>query len=417
MSALSLAACSGSGSESSPDDELTIWWFEPADSAQGKSWTETLDAFEAKHPDVTVNFELKTWDQLQKSGQMILNSNEAPDILEYPKGNATAGAVAKAGLLTDLTDIAESEGWTDVLPLSLLNVGMYDERGLMGNGALYGVPTYAEYVSVFYNRDILGDAGFEAPTTMDEFEMQLEYFSDQGVTPLALGGSDYPIVHLVYELALSQADQDWVSDFQFFTGDVDFQDDAWTYAADTVANWKSKGYIGADATGIDAEGAGAAFKTGVSPYFVSGSWWAGDFDANVTFDWGTFPFPGSGLTSGSGGNIWVVPSNSTNKDLAYEFINDLLATDSQTALANYGGVAVAADPEQVTSEVGKLAAADLAAILENDGLSYYSDWPIPGYYDVWLAQSQGLLTGSVTTDEFLRNVGDFYELGKSDLGL
>jgi raffinose/stachyose/melibiose transport system substrate-binding protein len=417
VSALALSACAGSGGAGS-DDELTVWWFEPTDSAQSKAWTETLEAFEAKHPDVTVNFELKTWDQLQKSGQMILNSNEAPDILEYPKGNATAGAVAKAGLLTDLTEVAETQGWTDTLPPSLLNVGTYDEQGLMGAGALYGVPTYAEYVSVFYNEDMLSEAGFETPTTVEEFETQLAHFTDQGITPLALGASDYPIVHLVYALALSQADQNWVSNFQFFDGDVDFHDDAWTYAAETIAEWKDKGYIGADATGIDAEGAGAAFKAGTSPYFVSGSWWTGDFDTNIdSFEWGTFPFPGSGLSSGSGGNIWVVPTNSTQKDLAYEFISDLLSADAQTAVANYGGVAVAPDLAQVTNEVGKIAAADLAAILEQDGLSYYSDWPVAGYYDVWLAQSQGLLTNTVTPEQFLDTVGGFYDQGKADLGL
>src|SRR5690606_19851534 len=115
---------------------------------------------------------------------------------------------------------------------------------------------------------------------------------------------------------------------------------------------------------------------------------------------------------------WVVPTNSTQKDLAYEWIDALLAPDSQTALANFGGVPVVA-PElsQVTDEVGKLATGDMAKIVENNDLAYYPDWPIAGFYDVWLAQSQALLTGTETADEYLDNVGDFYEQGKSDLGL
>ena len=37
---------------------------------------------------------------------MIINSDEGPDIMEYNKGNATAGLLASQGLLTDLTDEA-----------------------------------------------------------------------------------------------------------------------------------------------------------------------------------------------------------------------------------------------------------------------------------------------------------------------
>ena len=38
---------------------------------------------------------------------MILNSDEGPDIMEYNKGNATAGLLSTQGLLTDLTDEAD----------------------------------------------------------------------------------------------------------------------------------------------------------------------------------------------------------------------------------------------------------------------------------------------------------------------
>ena len=34
---------------------------------------------------------------------MIINSDEGPDIMEYNKGNATAGLLSSQGLLTDLT--------------------------------------------------------------------------------------------------------------------------------------------------------------------------------------------------------------------------------------------------------------------------------------------------------------------------
>ncbi len=72
----------------------------------GISWDGVLKDFQAAHPDVDVQFELKTFDQIQQTAQMILNSPDAPDVLEINKGNATAGLYAKQGLLTDITDIA-----------------------------------------------------------------------------------------------------------------------------------------------------------------------------------------------------------------------------------------------------------------------------------------------------------------------
>lgn len=412
-----LAACgSGGGGQSGDANTMRIWWYEPIDSAQNISWTRTLEQFKEAHPDVKVEFELKTWEQLQKAGQMVLNSDDAPDILEYPKGNATTGAVAKAGLLTDMTEVAEERGWTDIVSPGLMAVGVYED-GIMGSGGIYGVPTYGEYASWFYNKDMLAERGFEPPTTVAELEEQLAAFQAEGITPLALGGAGYPIVHLVHGLALTEGDREWIDNFTFLTGDPSMLDGPWTFGAEKTAEWADKGYIGADATGIDAEGAGAMFKNGTAPYFFSGSWWLGDFDKNIEgFEWSTFPNPGPGYTPGSGGNVWVVPANAPNKDLAYEFIDMLLSTEAQTDLANEGGVAVAADMTEVTNPIGQLGNGDMQRLIDEDLLGYNADWPVPGFYDVWLAQCQALITGGATPEQFLTTLNDFYQAGKQEMG-
>ncbi|HWF79538.1 MAG TPA: extracellular solute-binding protein, partial [Streptosporangiaceae bacterium] len=99
-----LTACSGGGSGSASSGKvLTLWEYEAADSAMGLAWRQAVKDFQAAHPGVTVKVQTKTFEQLQKSAPMVLNSSNAPDILEYNKGNATAGLLAKQGLLTDLT--------------------------------------------------------------------------------------------------------------------------------------------------------------------------------------------------------------------------------------------------------------------------------------------------------------------------
>jgi raffinose/stachyose/melibiose transport system substrate-binding protein len=59
--------------------------------------------------------------------------------MEYNKGNATAGLLASQGLLSDLTEQAQSRGWADK-STSLQTTARYDERGVMGSGNWYGVP-------------------------------------------------------------------------------------------------------------------------------------------------------------------------------------------------------------------------------------------------------------------------------------
>ena len=101
-----------------------------------------------------MKFEEKSFEQIQQNAQMILNSDSAPDILEYNKGNATAGLLSKQGLLTDLTDEATKRGWDKALSPSLQTTAKYDDDGIMGSGKFFGIPNYGEYVMVYYNKDL-----------------------------------------------------------------------------------------------------------------------------------------------------------------------------------------------------------------------------------------------------------------------
>ena len=91
--------------------DTRLWHYEGPDSAMGVAWNEAIKEFEATHPGVKVKFEEKGFEQIQKTAPMVLNSSDAPDLMEYNKGNATAGLLSKQGLLTDLTAEATKRGW------------------------------------------------------------------------------------------------------------------------------------------------------------------------------------------------------------------------------------------------------------------------------------------------------------------
>jgi raffinose/stachyose/melibiose transport system substrate-binding protein len=287
----------------------------------------------------------------------------------------------------------------------------------MGGDRWFGVPNYAEYVMVYYNRDLFARHGIPVPGTFDELVAAMDAFVAEGVTPLAVGGKEYPAQQLLYQLALSRADSEWVGNLQQYEGDVDFHDEAWTYGAETFADWVDAGYISKDAAGIDAESMGVAFMSGKFPLMVSGSWWYGRVRSTVKdFAWDTMLFPGSDLTLGSSGNLWVVPEGSENKDLAYDFIDITMKKANQELLGNSGGIPVAADPAAITDEKSKTLIDNYQALVDRDGLAYYPDWPVPGYYDVLVSATQKLINGTASPHEVLDELAGPYEENLANVG-
>ncbi|GAA1614088.1 extracellular solute-binding protein [Kribbella sancticallisti] len=419
--ALVLAGCSG-GDDSGGDaggtgtGTLKLWHYESANGAMGKAWDRAIEVFKTEHPGVTVEFERKAFEQIQQNASMILASDQAPDLMEYNKGNATAGLLSSKGLLTDLSDEVASRGWDKALSPSLQTTAKYDEKGVMGTGNWFGIPNYGEYVMVYYNKALFQQYGVTVPKTLDEFTAAMDKFVAKKVTPLGMAGAEYPAGQLYYELALSKADRSFVDNYQLYKGSVDFTADPLKYGADTFRDWVQKGYISKQSASLKAEDMGTAFIAGKTPMIVSGSWWYGRFASEIKkFEWGTFLFPGNKLNAGSSGNLWVVPEQSKNKKLAYDFIDITMRPEIQTIMANNGGVPVKADLAKVTDPKNKELIANFEAITQADGLAFYPDWPVPGYYDVLVAGGQSLINGSKNPDQVLTDLGKAYDQGVQEI--
>lgn len=407
-----LASCGSSGGNAAEDGKtLRLWHYEGSDSAMGVAWKQAVTEFKKTHPGVKVEFESKGFEQIQKTASMVLNSDDAPDVMEYNKGNATAGLLAKQGLLSDLTPQVSAYGWDKLLSPSVTTTSRYSATGVMGSGKWYGIPNFGEYTMVYYNKDLFAKNHIKVPTTAAGFTSALAAFKAKGITPLADAGAEYPAQQYFYQLALTKADRDWVNAYELYQGKADFHDAAWTYAAETFADWVRKGWIAKTSSGAKAEDAGVSFIKGTAPMFFSGSWWYGRFRSENTFDWGSFLWPGSPLTLGSGGNLWVVPQHAKNKKLAYDFINITLRKSIQNTLGNHGGIPVAATPSAITDPSSKALISGFNTVSTRDGLAFYPDWPVAGFYDVLVSAVQKLLTGSASPDQVLDQLQKAYDAG------
>jgi raffinose/stachyose/melibiose transport system substrate-binding protein len=416
--ALTLSACAGLRSGAPADGKvLTLWHYEHPDSAMGIAWAEAVKEFKASHPGVTVKFEQKEFEQIRQNAGITLNAAGAPDILEYNKGNASAGLLSRQGLLTDLSREVARRGWDKKLSPDLQTTARYDTRGIMGSGAWYGIPNYAEYVTVYYNKDMFTKYGLSVPKTFAEFQSVMDTFVKAGITPLSVSGAEYPAQQIFYELALSKAARPFVDAYELYKNKVDFAGPEMSFGATTFADWVKRGYIGKDSASVKAEDMSIAFQQGRFPIVIVGSWMYGEFVNEIkNFQWGTFLFPGNKLHPGSSGNIWVVPAKAKNKNLAYDFIDITMRPEIQNLLGNSGGIPVVSDPTKITNPKNQELIANFAAIQASDGLAFYPDWPAPGYYDVLGVAVQDLITGSKTPDQVLADIAKPYNDNLASIG-
>jgi raffinose/stachyose/melibiose transport system substrate-binding protein len=388
---------------------LKLWHYESENGAMGIAWNEAIKEFEASHPDVKVVYEQKGFEQIRQTASMVLNSDEAPDVMEYNKGNATAGLLSSQGLLQDLSAEAAKRGWDKILSPSLQTTCRYSADGIMGSGKWYGVTNYGEYVMVYYNKDMFAKYNVKVPTTLGQFEAVMDTFAKKGITPMAVGAAEYPAQQIFFTLVLSKADRKFVNNYELYQGKVDFHGPEFTFGANKFVDWVKKGYISKDSTSEKAENAGLEFENGTAPIFMSGSWWYGRFMTEIkNFQWGIFLFPGNKLSLGSSGNIWVVPTKSKNKDLAYDFIDITLSPKVQTLLGNSGGIPVNADVSKITDPKVKDLISNFSSLVKNDGLAFYPDWPAAGYYDILVSDVQDLIAGAKPVSAILDNLAAGY---------
>ena len=164
---------------------FNLWYYEPPDGALGKAWAAAQTQFQSTHPGVTIHYELHTFEQMQQTAQMVLNSSSAPDLIEINKGAGNAGTFAVDGLLTDMTAEATKRGWDKILSPSILTTCEYDPKtGIMGSGNLYGVTDYGEFVMLYYNQDMFDKNGIKVPTTVDDLYAAADAFAGKRHYPL-----------------------------------------------------------------------------------------------------------------------------------------------------------------------------------------------------------------------------------------
>ncbi|UFU06357.1 ABC transporter substrate-binding protein [Ruania halotolerans] len=409
-----VAACSG-GSAEETDRTFTVLQYEDPNSAQGQGWALAMELFQEMHPDVTIDYQTTSFDAMRQNATITLGGNDVPDVVEFNKGNADGGQLASQGLLLPLTDEVAARGWDEVITGSMASFAQYDENGNAGAGEWYGIPNIGEYVTLYYNADIFAEAGIEVPQSLDELEAAMVALQDAGHTPIASSASTsqgFNQMWIWYSLVSALADREQIDDFMFLREDVDFSSGPWAEGTSIFEEWTEAGYLGADLGGLSYEQAQVSFLGGEAAMYM---WNQGAFDrirTDADFEWGYFTMPGAQHVMGSSGHLWGIPANAENVDLAYDWIDITLSDEVQNLIGENGGLPLAGDTSQISDDLVREYTAGFDQLAVEDRLSFYPDYPVPGFLDFIQTHMQTISNGNETADEYLAALQEFYDDGR-----
>jgi N,N'-diacetylchitobiose transport system substrate-binding protein len=175
--------------------KITVWLQVDAQTGWPDLVAAANQAFQAKHPGVSVDVQYQTWgDHLSKFDATLAGGN-VPDVIEM--GNTEMTKYMAAGAFANLSSqkgsFANSKNWLKGLAAS----GIY-------NGKVYGVPYYAGSRVVTYRTDLFKKAGAKVPTSLRQFTAVARRLKaknpKRGFSPVYIAGTDwYFAMSFVYD--------------------------------------------------------------------------------------------------------------------------------------------------------------------------------------------------------------------------
>jgi raffinose/stachyose/melibiose transport system substrate-binding protein len=420
------AGCGSSSDTGNDGDEVTL----TVESALGGStailaaYEELNEQFESEHPGVTVEFKAKGFDEFNNTAKLQLSSDNPPDLTQVNRGYQAMGSFVKAGLLDPLDDLADEHGWADRQSEAQLELNRFSEDGVrMGDGPLWGMSATTAWIGLLMNTALADELGISAPpSTIAELEEQMQTAKEAGEIPFQFGSASGELAAwLLSELLIAEGGPEVVQDIVFHRDGENFKSDTARWAAGKMKEWGDAGYFTPDWTAYKTDQVMANFTSGEGLFALTSSRFmplAGDPEVldNVTMV--AFPsVSGDELAAVAAGDIpWAIPSKSSNKDLAAEYVDFVTNADSAEVFAEHGAIP-SYPPKDLESAITSAgldpASADAIRngvhLLETGTPVPYVDWGAPELYPVISSSFDLLMSGSMSPDAFLGAMQDAYE--------
>ncbi|WP_377510408.1 ABC transporter substrate-binding protein [Octadecabacter sp. R77987] len=197
---LAATALVGASTAHAADLEVTHWWTSGGEAAAVSKFAEALNS-NTEH----------TWIDGAIAGSggtarpIIISRIIGGDPMAATQLNhgRQAEELIEAGLMTDLTELAEAEGWADIVNPS----GLLDSCTL--DGRIYCVPVNIHsWQWIWLSHAAYETAGVDVPTNWDEFAAAAPALREAGIQPLAMGQQGWQQSGAFGVMAIALAGQD-----------------------------------------------------------------------------------------------------------------------------------------------------------------------------------------------------------------
>ena len=417
--ALFLTGCTGGApsadqsqapQETSGPQQIRYMIGQPEDPADLELIKGDIKKFESENAGITVKLDVIPSENVRTVLQTQLRSGEGPDVFGYDTGPGFAGALAKAGLVYDLTAAYQENNWP-----------IYDfaKQRVTFDGKLVGVPSQIEEVGVFYNKDIFTKLSIAQPQSIADLQAAMEKIKGSDVIPMVVSDKEgWQGGHLL-SISLSSAVGSQTMD-QLINGEKSWNSPEVIDSLRVWHDFQKAGYLNPSPTAVTYDNGNALFYTGKAAMNPTGSWLALDIERNVTFDVGFIPFPapnGPGIFSGGLGSGTFVNATTKHADAAIKFLDYGMSEEhGKWAVEKLQDIpAYPVDTAGIeASPLFKQILDDSAKIADGTGdFGYNIDVLTPDAFNnaMWKGM-QGLLTDQTTPEKVAAQLQTAYEKSK-----
>ncbi|MFP4374280.1 MAG: ABC transporter substrate-binding protein [Spirochaetaceae bacterium] len=175
------AAAGGQG-EAPPEAEgsnIVIYNSYMSDPDPREFDAEAVQEFREQNPDIEVIHSTVAHEDFKQAIRAYLTSSTPPDVMTWFAGNRARFFIDR-GLIMDISDVWEEEGWNESYPKGFQAMSSVD-------GNKYFLPTNYYWWAIYYNTEVFDEYDIDVPETWDELMDVAEELKSNGVTPFTVG--------------------------------------------------------------------------------------------------------------------------------------------------------------------------------------------------------------------------------------
>jgi multiple sugar transport system substrate-binding protein len=263
---------------------------------------QRYENFTKLHPGIKIQRTYVPYPRMNQKVMLGAAAGTLPDLLlidslSHPTYSAN-------GTLVDLTERIKAWGQIDHYFPSILQSSSWQ-------GKNYGLPNNSNCLALYYNADMLEQAGVQPPTTWDELRSASKRLTKNGVYGFATAAANTMEGTFEFLPFLRQAGADWD------TLDSPAARQALQFLVDLITD----GSLSKEVVDWEQTNSIEQFISGSAAMVQNGTWQLPTLKEKAQFKWGVVALPkGQTNATSLGGENWTIPKTSKQVDAAWEFI-------------------------------------------------------------------------------------------------